>query len=311
MQFSWVPNPVPDEVAFECMLAALKAGSNTWSTATFYGMPPNPWANIELIGRFFKKYPEHIGKVQLVVKGGLDNMMPTNDKEVNRALLKKTQELLGSNVPIDVYSPARLLPGQDPVEYLRPFDELRKEGLFGALGLSEVNANTCRAAAAHYEIATVEIEISLWNYDQPTRNVIEWSKETKVPIYGYSPLGRGFLTRKFKKPEDIPDGNFLKDIPRFQGEAFYHNLKLVDVLDEIAQEKGITTAQLAIAWVLALSPYNIPIPASTNPERVTQNVDAGNIKLSDDDLKRINEILAKFETKGDRYPKEQSGVLML
>lgn len=79
MQYSWVPDPIPDEQAFECMLAALEAGSNTWSTATFYGMPPNEWANLALIGRFFKKYPEHIGKVQLVVKGGLDNMMPTSE----------------------------------------------------------------------------------------------------------------------------------------------------------------------------------------------------------------------------------------
>lgn len=230
---------------------------------------------------------------------------------MNRRLLKKTQELLGASVPIDVYSPARLWPGVDPVEYLAPFEELRKEGLFNALGVSEVNAGTLRKLARHYDLACVEIEVSLWNYDKPTREVIAWSKEAKVPVYGYSPLGRGFLTRKYKRPEDIPDGNFLKDIPRFQGDAFYHNLNLVEVLDKMAEEKGLTTAQLAISWVRALSPYNLPIPASTNPERVKQNAQAGNIKLTDDDLKRIDEVLTKFTPKGDRYPEAQSGVLML
>lgn len=157
-----------------------------------------------------------------------------------------------------------------------------------------------------------------------------------MPILCYSPLGRyvqpfhpvlpslthsrGFITRKWKSPEDIPEGSFQRMVPRFQGQAFYDNLKLVDELDRLAKEKGLETSQLALAWVVSLSPYvsisslrsiqgndvdsvqNIPIPGSSNATRVKQNTEAANVKLTDDDLKVINEILGKFEVTGDRYP---------
>lgn len=187
--------------------------------------------------------------------------MADGSLETNRKLLQKTQELLG-DVNIDVYLPARLLPTADPVEYMANFDALRKEGLFGALGVSEVSAKTLRSLAAKYEIAVVEIEVSLWSYDQDIQDVIRWSTESGVPVYAYSPLGRGFITRTWKTPEDIPEGSFQKYSPRFQGDAFYHNLELVDKLDEMAAKKNLTTAQLAIAWVCSRGPNVSPSPLS-------------------------------------------------
>lgn len=175
--------------------------------------------------------------------------------EANRKLLATIKEKMGANVPIDVYLPARIVRGVDPAEYFQPFEQLRKEGLFTALGASEVSAKTLKAVtAAGIKISVVEIEVSLWSYDKDIQDVIQWSTETKTPIFAYSPLGRGFLTRKFKSPDDIPAGSLQSHSPRFQGQAFYDNLKLVDVLDEIAAKKGINAAQLAIAWVLSLSP---------------------------------------------------------
>ena len=100
-----------------------------------------------------------------------------------------------------------------------------------------------------------EIEVSLWSYEAPMRAVVEYCAEKKIPVFCYSPLGRGFLSRKWKTPEDIPKGSFQARSPRFQGEAFYDNLKLVDQLDELAAKKGVQTTQLALAWIMSLSPY--------------------------------------------------------
>lgn len=154
-----------------------------------------------------------------------------------------------------MYLPARILPGSDPVAYFAPFEALRREGLFGALGASEVSATTLRALSKKYTIAVAEIEVSLWSWEQDIQDVVAWSTETETPVYAYSPLGRGFITRTWKTPEDVPAGSFQSHSPRFQGDAFYHNLTLVDRLDEIAAKRSLTTAQLAIAWVCATGPY--------------------------------------------------------
>lgn len=134
-------------------------------------------------------------------------------------------------------------------------------------------------------------------------------------------MGRGFISRKWKSPEEIPDGNFIKSIPRFQGEAFYDNLKLVDQLDELAEKKNLKTTQLALAWLINLgkhvsrparpfSPQVIPIPGSSNAGRVKENAQAADVKLTEEDLKGINETLAKFEVKGARYQEHGPSVLM-
>jgi pyridoxine 4-dehydrogenase len=103
------------------------------------------------------------------------------------------------------------------------------------------------------DIECLEIEVSLWSYEAEIREAVEYCGKHNVPILAYSPLGRGFLTRKYSKPEDIPKGSFLSHMPRFQGEAFYKNLELVDKLDEIAKEKGTSTSQLALAWLTSLN----------------------------------------------------------
>lgn len=105
------------------------------------------------------------------------------------------------------------------------------------------------------DIACIEIEVSLWSYEQDIKDDIAWSTEHKVPILAYSPLGRGFITRTYKSPDDIPEGSFLRHVPRFQGDAFYQNLKLVDKLDVLADKKGVSTSELALAWVIGLGPH--------------------------------------------------------
>ncbi|KAL7421515.1 hypothetical protein Q5752_003284 [Cryptotrichosporon argae] len=312
MQLTWTPSPVPDEQAFAAIKAATDAGATAWSSATFYGNPPGGQLdNLKLIRRFFDKYPEYKDKVVVVIKGGLaPSFAPTTDIATIRAELATVASILGDK-PIDVYSPARLDPHADPVPFFAELAKLRDEGLFSAVGASEVSAKTLRKISEVIKPAVLEIEVSLWSYEQPIQDALAWAAETATPVFAYSPLGRGFLTRKWKSPADIPDGSFQKLIPRFQGEAFYDNLKLVDRLDEIAAQKGITTAQLAIAWVASLNPYTIPIPGTSDPERAVQNTEAGAIELSADDHKTIGAILDGFDLSGGRYPAMLESHLMV
>ncbi|BEJ16190.1 hypothetical protein CspHIS471_0507950 [Cutaneotrichosporon sp. HIS471] len=316
MQLTWNPSPPPEQESIAAMKAAADAGATTWSTATFYGNgPPGEMGagfdNLRLIGRFFNTYPEYVGKIQLVVKGGIGPGMDiTSDIEFNRSLLEYARECMG--VPIDVYLPARIRPGVDPVLFFRDFDTLRKEGLFHALGASEVSAPTLdKVTEAGIEISVVEIEVSLWSWDEDVRAVVEWSTANKIPIYAYSPLGRGFITRTWKRPEDVPSESFQGHSPRFQGDNFYKNLELVDVLDSMAEKRGLSTAQLAIAWVCATGPYVVPIPGSKNPHRARENTEAANIKLSKEEMAEIDEIMRQFPPVGGRYPEAHSAALML
>ncbi|GMK55743.1 hypothetical protein CspeluHIS016_0207990 [Cutaneotrichosporon spelunceum] len=316
MQLTWSPSPPPEEEAFAAMKAAADAGATTWSTATFYGNgapgEKGPaFDNLRLLGRFFKAYPEYVGRIQLVVKGGIGPGMDiTSDPDMNRSLLSYAGECLG--VPIDVYLPARMRPGADPVSFFRDFDTLRQEGLFGALGASEISAPTlARIVGAGIPISVVEIEVSLWSWDADVRAAVDWSTANNVPVYAYSPLGRGFLTRTWKRPEDVPAESFQGHSPRFQGDNFYKNLQLVDMLDSMAAKRGISTAQLALAWVCAAGPYVVPIPGSKSVERVRQNTEAANITLSAEEMAQIEEILSQFPPSGARYPASHSVALML
>ncbi|EIW70880.1 hypothetical protein M231_05912 [Tremella mesenterica] len=311
MQLTWTPKPVPEEESFAAMKAAADNGCVAWSTATFYGNPGHHLDNLTLIGKFFKKYPEYSSRVVIVCKGGSDeNIRPVKENRLDfyRNDLKNINSLLGRTV--DVYSVARLPPGIPIEEVFADLKVLKDEGLCKEIGASEMSAPSLEKANKIVPIKIVEIEVSLWSWDTVIQDAVKWCGDHKVPIFCYSPLGRGFIIRKFKTPEDIPDGSFQKYLPRFQGEAFYENLKLVDQLDESAEKAGVTTGQLALAWILSLNDYTIPIPGSSNPSRITENAAAANITLSEEDKKTLNSTLAKFDPKGGRYPDFMKGLQM-
>jgi len=165
--------------------------------------------------------------------------------------------------------------------------------------LSECSADTLRRAHAVHPITMVEIEISPWSYEDETKKVIATADELGITVLGYSPLGRGFLTGAIRSKEDLTD--FRQHMPRFQDEALKHNLALVDSLGAIAQKKGITTAQLCIAWVAALGPHVIPLPGSSHAKRTLENIDGGRVTLTSSDLEEINKVLANHEVRGERY----------
>ncbi|KGB78499.1 pyridoxal reductase [Cryptococcus deuterogattii 99/473] len=311
MQLTWNPQPPSQDVSFAAMKAAADSGSTIWSSAAFYGNPGDNFANIKLIAAFFDKYPEYKSKIVLVVKGGADyaDLHPRGTElHFLRTELKEMKRILGDK-EIDVYSLARL-PEGSVEEIFKGLDALKKEGLFGEVGASEMSAPSLEKAHKITPIAINEIEISLFSYDKPIRDAIEWHNANKIPVFAYSPLGRGFITRTYKSPDDIPEGDFKRYLPRFQGQAFYENLKLVDKLDEIAARKGVNGSQVALAWILSLSNYIIPIPGSSNTKRVAENIQSANVTLTSEEKKEINDFLDSFEIQGTRYPAQAMAHLM-
>ncbi|KAK8844779.1 hypothetical protein IAR55_006629 [Kwoniella newhampshirensis] len=301
MQLTASASPPSQDTSFAAMKAAADAGATCWSTAAFYG--PD-YANIRLIAGFLSKYPEYKEKVVLVVKGGLDfpnRSTKGGDANYLRQELKDMGSILGDKI-IDIFLTARLEVDIPVEDQFKTLVSLQKEGLFNEIGASEISVASLEQATKITPIAIIENEISLFSYSSPVREVIEWSKVHKVPIFAYSPLGRGFLTGTYKSPADLPEGSMLRMMPRFQGEAFEENIKLVNKVEEIAHGKGISINELALAWVTQLSDYVIPIPGSSKVNRVKSNTGAIHIKLSTSELAAIQRFLDTEEVKGDRYP---------
>lgn len=185
-------------------------------------------------------------------------------------------------------------------------------GKLGGISLSEVKADTIRRAAKVHPIAAVEVEFSLWATEILENGVATACADLDIPVIAYSPLGRGFLTGEIKKPEDIAGDDRRKQLPRFQPDVFAQNLELVTDLENLAQRKSCTPAQLALAWVKQCSERNglpviIPIPGATTEKRVTENMKE--VILTDAELNEIDKILKKSPVIGNRYGEQQAALL--
>ncbi|HEY7959829.1 MAG TPA: aldo/keto reductase, partial [Sphingomicrobium sp.] len=177
---------------------------------------------------------------------------------------------------------------------------LKEEGKIRFLGLSEAAPETIRRAAAVHPITAVQTELSLWSRDAEAE-VIPTVRELGIGYVAYSPLGRGFLSGRFRSPDDFPDDDFRKFHPRFQGDNFKKNIQLVREVEEMAKAKGCTTAQLALAWVLAQGDDIVPIPGTKHIRYLDENIGALDVTLSADDLKQLDEILPPGAAAGERY----------
>jgi aryl-alcohol dehydrogenase-like predicted oxidoreductase len=178
--------------------------------------------------------------------------------------------------------------------------ELVKAGKVRHLGLSEAAPATIRRAAKVHPIAALQTEYSLWSRD-PEAEVLPAVRELGIGFVAYSPLGRGFLTGQFKRFEDLPADDYRRNSPRFQGENFRKNLDLVAKVGEIAGAKGCTPSQLALAWVLAQGDDVVPIPGTKRVKYLDENLGAANVRLTADELARINAILPTGAAAGERY----------
>ncbi|KAF8510883.1 aldo/keto reductase [Hysterangium stoloniferum] len=303
MMMTWTPNPISDEQAFESIIKGVEAAGGAkvlLNSAEFYGHNFGP-ANLELLARFYKKHPEYVDKTVLCVKGAVTSEGCRSSLEVLRASIDNINAKLEGTKRVDIFESARVDPTRPIEEAIKNMKILIDEGKFGHIGLSECSAETLRRANAVHPIASVEIEVSPWSYEDETRKVIATSTELKVAVLAYSPLGKGFLTGQINKPEDISPGDMRLHFDRFKPENFEHNLKLVVALKSIAEKRGVTPAQLCLAWVRSLSPQIIPIPGSSKATRTLENMAACDLSLTKQELAEIDEILSKVAVQGARY----------
>ena len=209
---------------------------------------------------------------------------------------------------IDLYYQHRVDPQVPIEETVGAMAELVRAGKVRYLGLSEAAPATIRRAHAVHPITALQTEYSLWSRD-PEDGILSTVRELGIGFVAYSPLGRGFLAGRFKRPEDFPADDFRRHSPRFQGDNFRKNLELVDRVTLLAQQKGATPAQLALAWVLAQGEDIVPIPGTKRRRYLEENLAAFAVSLDAGDLARLDEIAPKGVAAGPRYPEQAMGTL--
>ena len=280
---------------------ALEIGVNFLDTADMYG----PYINEELVAKAIKgKRDEFI----IATKFGIwRDPNDTNNRSIKgkpeyvRQAVEGSLKRLGIET-IDLYYQHRVDPETPIEETVEAMAKLVKEGKVKYLGLSEASAETLRRASKIHPIAALQSEYSLWTRDVEDNEVLAACRELNIGFVAYSPLGRGFLSGEIKRFEDLVADDYRRYSPRFQGENFDKNLKLVEKVEELAIEKGITTSQLALAWVLAQGQDIVPIPGTKRVKYLEQNAGAAEIILSQQDLARIENVFPKDAAAGLRYP---------
>lgn len=281
---------------------ALELGINFFDTADMYGSGKNE----ELLAKAFKT---QWNKIILATKFGV--VRDPNDASIRGVngtpeYVKKacddSLKRLGINV-IDLYYMHRLDKNVPIEETVGAMADLVKEGKVRYIGLSEVNAEILKRAHHVHPITALQSEYSLWTR-QPEKELIPLCDELKISFVAYSPLGRGFLTNKINSPESLDPKDFRRQNPRFTGENFDINHHLVEELAKISQVKNCTNAQLALAWILNKNPKIIPIPGTKRRKYLEENIHATDIKLSKDEIEKIDKIFAPDLVAGNRYTDE-------
>src|ERR1044071_783896 len=295
-----------DEESIATIHHALKLGINFLDTADMYGVGHNE----ELVGQAIKG---RRGEVVLAtkfgnVRGADGSFLGVNGRpEYVRQACEASLRQLGVET-IDLYYQHRVDPNTPIEETVGAMSRLVEEGKVRFLGLSEASAETLRRAHAVFPIAALQSEYSLWTRDVEDE-ILPACRELGVGFVAYSPLGRGFLTGRFKKPEDLPEDDRRRQFPRFREENFQQNMRLVERVREVAAGKGCTPAQLALAWVLAQGDDVVPIPGTKRRKDLEDKVGAAEVELSGEDLARIEEVLSGEQVAGARYPEQAMGAL--
>jgi len=290
-----------EDEAVATIQRALELGINFLDTAQLYG----PLTNEELVGRAIKGHrDEYVIATKFARR--VDNATPGDISTVGavdgsaehvRMSIEGSLTRLGTD-HVDLYYQHRVDPKVEIEETVGAMAELVKQGKVRHIGLSEAAPDTIRRAHAVHPITAVQTEYSLWSRD-PETGVLPTCRELGIGFVPYSPLGRGFLSGRFTSPDELEDGDFRKSGPRFTGANLEANLKLARKVAEIADEKRVTPAQLAIAWVMAQGDDLVPIPGTKRREYLEQNAGAVDVKLTDEDLAQIDAELP--DVAGERY----------
>jgi aryl-alcohol dehydrogenase-like predicted oxidoreductase len=286
-----------EDEALRTIHRALELGVTFLDTADIYG----PFTNEQLVGRAIAGRRD---EVVLATKFG--NVRRPNGESLGidgspdyvRKACDASLERLGVD-EIDLYYQHRVDPETPIEETVGAMGELVEAGKVRHLGLSEAAPDTIRRAHAVHPITALQTEYSLWTRD-PEDAILPTVRELGIGFVAYSPLGRGFLSGQIRSLDDLEDGDFRRHNPRFQGENLERNLRLVGRVEEIAAEKGVTPGQLALAWVMKQGV--VPIPGTKRVAYLEENAAAADVALSDEDLRRIDEIAPAGATAGERYP---------
>ena len=279
---------------------ALELGIDFFDTADAYG----PYKNEELLGRWLKGKRE---RVFLATKfGNIRNaegafIAISGKPEYVRSACDASLQRLGVDT-IDLYYQHRVDRSTPIEDTVGAMAELVKAGKVRYLGLSECSAGTLARACTVHPIAALQIEYSLWTRDIEENGMLAMVRRLGVALVAYSPLGRGFLSGVWNTPSDIAQGDHRHNMPRFQGENFEHNLRLVESLRALAARRGVTPAQLALSWVLAQGDDIVPIPGTKRRKYLEQNAAAVGITLSPGELAELNALFPAGAARGLRYP---------
>jgi len=305
MSFSYGP-PADKQGMISLLRAAVERGVTFFDTAEVYG----PFTNEELVGEALSPLRD---QVVIATKFGFDtsldpramkgggpalNSRPAHIKAVAEASLKR----LRTDV-IDLFYQHRVDPDVPIEEVAGAVKELIREGKVKHFGLSEAGVRTIRRAHAVQPVTALQSEYSLW-WRRPEAEVLPTLEELGVGFVPYSPLGKGFLTGKIDENSAFDSTDFRTTLPRFTPEARKANQVLVDLLGTTAKRKNTTPAQIALAWLLARKPWIVPIPGTTKPHRLDENLGAVAVDLTSDDLREIDIAAAKIRVEGARYPEK-------
>jgi Predicted oxidoreductases (related to aryl-alcohol dehydrogenases) len=294
--------PAPRQDGVKVIRAAFEQGVTLFDTAEAYG----PFANEELVGEAVAPFRD---QVVIATKFGFDidlktgqrsgglNSRPGHIREVVEAMLKRLK-----TDTIDLLYQHRVDPAVPVEDVAGTAKELIAAGKVKHFGLSEAGAQTIRRAHSVQRVSAVQSEYSLWTRDVEQNEVLRTCEELGIGFVPFSPLGAGFLTGKIDTNTTFNPTDFRNTSPRFTPEARAANQAVVDLLRKIADQKGGTPAQVALAWLLAQKPWIVPIPGTTKIHRLEENLGAVNIQVTADDLQEINSAAAKIEVQGARLP---------
>ncbi|HWE71095.1 MAG TPA: aldo/keto reductase [Acidimicrobiales bacterium] len=279
--------------------AALDLGVTFLDTADMYG----PFTNEELVGRAIATRRD---EVVLATKFGIVRTDDPTNRSI-RGVAEYVHRACDASLArlgvdhIDLYYQHRTDTGVPVEETVGAMAQLVEAGKVGHLGLSEAAPDTLRRANAVHPITALQSEWSLWSRDVED-GVVDTARQLGIGIVAYSPLGRGFLTGQITSPDDFPEGDFRKFLPRFRGESFANNIALVDRVRLLAEEKGCTPGQLALAWVLSRGDDVVPIPGTKRRTYLAENVAALDVELTPADLDALEAVFPVGAASGDRYP---------
>jgi len=303
MSFSYGP-PGDKQEMISLLRAAVERGITFFDTAEVYG----PFTNEELVGEALSPVRD---KVVIATKFGFDlsgsdhrpgaagvNSRPEHIKQAVEGSLKRLKV-----DAIDLLYQHRVDPNVPIEDVAGTVKELIQSGKVKHFGLSEAAAKTIRRAHTVQQVTAVQSEYSLWTRG-PEAEVLPALEELGIGFVPYSPLGKGFLTGKINEKTAFDSSDFRNTLPRFTPEARKANQALVDLLGRIAQRKKATSAQLALAWLLAQKPWIVPIPGTTKLGRLEENIGAAAVELTSDDLREIDSASSKIKVQGERYPEQ-------